>query len=215
MNPTKKSILIHRTAHYYQLVPDQKPDAILFVIHGYAQLAEDFIKTFEALGKYNVAVIAPEGLSKFYNKQRKPVASWMTSHERLDEIKDYIHYLNDLSALILTSYPDAKLALLGFSQGVSTAMRWLARSTIRFDSFFACSGSIPPELTKEEFSHMIDLNYHYYYGDQDKLMTETHFELAIEKLNELDIAIKLKRFEGIHEIPDSCIQDLIALSQVD
>ena len=50
--------------------------------HGYAQLASIFITEFDYLKESNVLVIAPEGLSLFYGRERTPVSSWMTSHER-------------------------------------------------------------------------------------------------------------------------------------
>ena len=40
-------------------------------------------------------LIAPEGLSRFYHEDHESIgASWMTREERLEEIKDYLMYLD-------------------------------------------------------------------------------------------------------------------------
>jgi predicted esterase len=53
----------------------------------------------------------------------------MTRADRGAEIDDYVAYLEALTAeLERRVAPDARLRVLGFSQGVSTVCRWIARS---------------------------------------------------------------------------------------
>ena len=87
----KNEIKVAKTARYYTLNENRNIDTILYVLHGYAQLASKFIEEFDYLKNTNVLVVAPEGLSLFYGKERTPVSSWMTSYDRENEINDYIN----------------------------------------------------------------------------------------------------------------------------
>lgn len=104
-------IRVHRTARYYVLGDPATCAEIWFVLHGYRQLAERFIRRFEALpgvGRSR-AVVAPEALSRFYVEEEpgphgprsRVGASWMTRADREHEIDDYVHYLDRLAAAIL------------------------------------------------------------------------------------------------------------------
>jgi len=202
----KKSIQIKRTALYHHL---ESPDSqnLLYVIHGYAQLAVDFLGAFEKL-KGKIELIAPEALSRFYNKQRQPVASWMTSHERDSEIQDYVNYLDQLHQELSSGKQYKKIKLLGYSQGVSTAMRWLAQSKIKFDSVYLCSGSIPPELKAEDLKKHSQTDFHYFFGNEDPLMKESQVQHYISSIKGLHHNVSIHSFEGGHEISKACL-DLI------
>ncbi|MEQ8625706.1 MAG: hypothetical protein RJQ00_02170 [Vicingaceae bacterium] len=196
----KKSISISRTAHYYIQEPENQVKKVLFIIHGYAQLAGDFIKEFEYLKTSSTLVVAPEGLSKFYNKSRKPVANWMTSHEREDEIADYVKYLIAVEREIFTTYGNTEKIALGFSQGVSTLFRWLIASEYESTSIYACSGSIPPELNSSAVSTIKKSTIHYSYGNNDGLQP---IESAIKQINflkSLSLIVSAHPFNGGHEV---------------
>ena len=93
MKITETQITIEKTARYYTNDPGgSKINQTWIVIHGYAQLAKDFIKEFEFLSDCGTLIVAPEGLSKFYSKNY-PAASWMTKEDRTNEIEDYTNYL--------------------------------------------------------------------------------------------------------------------------
>jgi predicted esterase len=203
----KKSISVRRTASY-QFIPAQNSKHLLYLIHGYGQLAEEFVKDFKTLeGKINI--IAPEALSRYYNKKGKPVASWMTSHEREAEMGDYVNYLNDLHQLVCSEKKYEKVHLLGYSQGVSTAMRWLANCHEYFSDIYLCSGSIPPELDRNDLKMHLKTNFHYFYGDSDPLLSASKAEQQIDKLKALVDQVNPHQFSGGHIISESCI-DLIA-----
>lgn len=108
------------------------PDELWIVLHGYRQLARRFLRPFRALGGPGRLVVAPEGHSRFYlegapgpHRSGDPVgASWMTREDRETEIRDYVTYLDHV--LERFGGPDTRLTVLGFSQGVHTAARWIA-----------------------------------------------------------------------------------------
>ena len=62
----QKNISITKTARYFILGDaSEKIEEVWFVCHGYAQLANYFIKNFEVLDNGKNLIVAPEGLSRF------------------------------------------------------------------------------------------------------------------------------------------------------
>jgi len=204
----RESIIIERKAHYDLLIPNREINAILFVIHGFGQRSSDFIHEFEFLKDSNCLVVAPEAISKFYNKKGEGVATWMTSYERLDEIEDYVNYLNLLLDRITQRYPVDRIHALGFSQGTSTLMRWAKQINPSFDEIFLCSGSVPPELNPLDVRG-IGSNIKYYYGDQDKLHSLEKAKEQIKRLEVLNLKFEAIPFSGRHEISEKCKSDLL------
>jgi len=204
----KKSIQISRTAHYYYQKPELEVDKVLFILHGYAQLASDFIQEFEFLKSTSILVVAPEAISKFYNKKHQPVANWMTSHKREDEIKDYVNYLNSVERNIFKEFGTKEKLVLGYSQGVSTLFRWLIHSNYKASQIYACSGSIPPELTTDDTKAFQKSRINYYYGDNDGLLSVKAAIKQIDFLNSLLLDVNAVPFKGRHEISDITKSDI-------
>lgn len=201
----KKKLEIRRTAHYHvQEGKDSKK--VLYLIHGYGQLASDFLLEFQFLKELNVTIVAPEAISKFYNKERKAVANWMTSHEREDEINDYVNYLNDLHEAIQEEYKAEEYSILAFSQGTSTAFRWIAANQSSFRKAYICSGAIPPEIGEDDLRHHKACDFIYFYGDNDRLIEEEKSRPLIERFKTLVNQLEVIQFNGGHIISDECKQ---------
>jgi hypothetical protein len=74
-----------KTARYYTLGElNTSTEEIVFVFHGYAQLAKEFIQNFTIIESQTRFIIAPEGLNKFYFRGLggKAGASWMTKEDK-------------------------------------------------------------------------------------------------------------------------------------
>ena len=209
----KQHLTIQRTAHYYLQKPSDPIQSIIVVLHGYAQLASTFISTFSPLRESNSLVVAPEAISKFYNSEKKVVASWMTSEHREDEMKDYILFLNTLIHEIINKYGNLPIAVLGFSQGVSTVMRWVANCDVKINEVHLCSGTIPPELDSTKLVFNKDSVYHYYYGSEDRLLKVEKAKEQISFLETLVSSTKIVEFNGRHEVSDETIQNLMRFSE--
>lgn len=200
-------LITPRTAHYYTLNPTKEIKAVLIVIHGYAQSADEFIHQFSHLCEEGILVVAPEGLSKFYGKKRLAVASWMTNLHREDEIIDYNQFIESVFAEIAKSIAVDKIAILGFSQGVSTMFRWCSYTELKKLKVFACCGTVPPELNAKSFNSK-EVHLDFYYGDNDPLFSLEKAQENLNKLKELKINFNSTRYLGTHEIPSECLRDV-------
>jgi predicted esterase len=174
-------IVVPRTAHYYVLgTPDASTEELWFVLHGYGQLAEYFIRHFrvltEAAAPARTVVVAPEALNKFYldGTHGRVGATWMTKEKRLPEIDDYVNYLNQLYGLIRPLAPGARVTLLGFSQGTATVSRWLGHLPEAPAQLVLWAGAFPEDMIFEAAPALLSgaTQLHTVLGDDDQFVTE-------------------------------------------
>ncbi|MCW3126896.1 MAG: hypothetical protein JWO03_2554 [Bacteroidetes bacterium] len=199
------SILSHhipvtKTARYFtQGELNEHTEEIWIVIHGFAQLAGDFLKDFATLDNGKRFIVAPEALNRFYLKAGKPEvgATWMTKEDREVEMKDYVIYLNALYDALAISDHKAKITVLGFSQGVATTSRWVYKNKRRIDTLVFYAGEIANELQNAESVATFDQKKKYFIcGDQDQFINE----LNMPKVKALLTAFEFIAFEGKHEM---------------
>lgn len=199
---------IKRTARYATLGNlSARTEQIWFVCHGYGQLAEYFIRKFNIFDAEKHFVVAPEGLSRFYldNLSGRVGAAWMTKEDREQEIIDYLAYLNQLYTHIFEqaslSPQDFKINIMGFSQGVATASRWVFDGQVKFDSFVMWAGNIAHDLDFSKTQAILgNKSLYFVYGEQDELIKPEHFAKQTEQLKKLNLTAKIIPFEGKHEV---------------
>lgn len=213
MEAQLNKIKIKRTAHYYTLGTEaENARDIWLVFHGYGQLASRIIRKFDQFDLEHTHVVAPEGLSKFYFK-RDPLilgASWMTKHQRLDEIDDYLNYLDDLYASLHLSSSQS-FNVLGFSQGSSTMMRWLKHAQPSLAKMINWAGEFPPDIDYDSFVPYLETIGQKYYcvGDKDSFVTPERLKKFSDFMMKIDTTINLQQFEGGHEINRDLLAKLI------
>lgn len=206
------NIIISRTARYFSLgeVNDSLQE-IWIVLHGYGQLASEFLANFEVLDNGSRLIIAPEGLSRFYIKNSigEIGASWMTSEDRLNEISDYIKYLSQLDEEIRKEIKGKRIktVLLGFSQGTATAMRWFEKSNNPIAELILWGGHISPD-SNLSCSRYKETQLSLVYGAQDKFMLPTYFEEDISILKKYDVGYRVFSYNGGHTIDADTILKL-------
>ncbi len=214
---TEQHIEVRRTARFYTYGNlTENTQHILFAIHGYGELAGKFIQPFEELDPDLFFVIAPEGLNRFYwdSASRPPVATWMTSTDRENEIKDYVNYLNQLYQQIMAGVPSntsAKIHILGFSQGVATVTRWLASGIAKADSLTLWAGKIAHDLDWAKTQPIFEkVDIYLIYGHQDKYLGYLNIHNYLEELKKRNLQPKVITFEGKHEIHLLTLKELAA-----
>lgn len=176
--PQPHHISVQRTARYWTAGP-APAEAIgtLYALHGYGQLGEYFIRKFQNAADAGWHVVVPEGGHRFYLKgtEGRVGASWMTKEDRLSDIEDYVAFLDHLKQRVDSMGAKGPQLLLGFSQGVATALRWLALGTggtAAWRAVIAHSGVIPPDLPKGAETLQLAPPLHLVNGDEDPYYTD-------------------------------------------
>lgn len=207
---------IKKTARYFtwgQLSENTKN--VWFACHGYGQLAEFFIKKFDALNPEENYVVCPEALSRFYldGFGGRVGATWMTKEDRLCEIRDYISYLNMLYEKVFSestkNSEQVKIKILGFSQGTATVCRWVFDGQIRFDELILWAGNLAHDLAFEHTEAILGGKKIYMvYGDQDEFIKSEHITAQEKLIQEKNLKVEVIPFEGKHELNREVIVDL-------
>ncbi|GIV31062.1 MAG: esterase [Saprospiraceae bacterium] len=211
--PEHHRIEVPRTAHYYTLGPaNEQVRRFWIVCHGYGQLASSFIRRFEGLDDGRTLVLAPEGLSYFYwgGFSGEPVASWMTRHHRLDEIRDYARYLQMVyDRYVPRLHPDVEINLLGFSQGVATQLRWIMAHFPRFHNLLLWAGMPPEDLDYRPHEAFFGTKrILFVYGRQDPFLTEERLQWVRTFAKEQFPVFEEHAYDGVHEVDPAVLQTL-------
>lgn len=187
---------------------------VWFVLHGYGQLADEFLQLFESVAANTRLLIAPEGLSRYYLRAGKPKvgASWMTRHDRQSEINDYVEYLDSVANAVFLDLDRSlvRVRVLGFSQGASTAYRWATLGEWRPDHLIAWGGDIPPELNMASLASLVNegCKLTIVSGDDDQFYTSAKLLSDVERLDEALIRKEVIRFDGKHRLDSSTLVSL-------
>ncbi len=195
-------IRVPRTARYHVLGKLEAAPELWIVLHGYGHLARFFLNAFEGLEESR-AIIAPEGLSRFYldTDHSRVGATWMTREDRLHEIDDQISYLDALVAeLTKQAIPGATVNALGFSQGVATASRWALRGKSTLNRLVLWAGSIPPELDREALRTLQHLTVDLVLGDKDEYAEPSDLEVGARRLESAGIPHRKHLYSGTHRL---------------
>ena len=195
--PTATHLTVRRTARYFRIGKADASDVWL-VLHGYGQLAEEFVEAFEPMSSDRL-IIAPEGLSRFYARDGSSVgASWMTREDREAEIADYTEYLNAVVAD--AGHTSSDITVIGFSQGGHTACRWVAAQSAVAGLILWGSG-LPTDLNVDGFTEALaGAGVCLVAGREDRFVDEADLKRGLELLHQLQLDAELVRFDGGHEI---------------
>jgi|SRR5436190_5702446 predicted esterase len=211
-----------RSARYYALGPEARSASELwFVIHGYGQLAAQFIRVFEAIDDGMRRIVAPEALNRFYlvaadsaPPADRPVgATWMTREDREHEIEDYIAYLDRVASEELESVTARALRprviVLGFSQGTATVGRWIARGAIRPKHIVIWGGFLPPEIDLSSPGQPLrSSSLHVLIGDRDRFTSAARVVEEEQRLRSASVTYELIRYAGGHGISRTRLVEL-------
>lgn len=194
---------------------DTDPEHIWIALHGYGHLAQYFIKKFNTLHKDIHYVICPEGLSKFYleGAAGRVGASWMTKYEREDEIRDYIHYIDEVYQTFVKPVSQSKaikIHVIGFSQGGATASRWYTHTSNHIDNLFLWGSIFPPDMEIEKIQGK-QVPIQVLLGDTDIYLPLNEREAVYSKLNKLGLEYSVLEYNGGHDILPDPLEKLESL----
>lgn len=186
---------------------------VWFVCHGMGYLSRYFLKYFSELSADENYIIAPQAQSKYYvpPKFTHVGASWLTKEHTIKETENVMRYFD--AVFEFEEIPkDVNLIVLGYSQGVSVALRYVAKHQLHCSKIAILSGGIPKELVADDFKFLhketkISLIYgtHDAYLNEDRILLEKN--RAFELFGNLDLQII--PFEGTHEVKKEYINNLV------
>lgn len=207
--PVLHRLQVQRTARYHTLGPATARD-VWVVLHGYGQRAADFLRPFRALADGTRRIVAPEALSRFYpdGMRGRVGASWMTAAARDDEIADYVAYL-DAVAGALALPPDARLHVLGFSQGAATASRWTLLGAAPVARLTLWAGRLPPDLDlAAHTARLAALDLTFVVGADDPYIDDADVEAERARLRAHDVPHRVLRFDAGHRLHTATLHAL-------
>jgi len=205
-------------ARYYKLgeiTPETRQ--VWFALHGYGQLAQYFIRKFTALQPHRIAVIAPEGLSRFYlekleggsRKNDRVGATWMTKENRLMDIHNYIQYLNSVYMHEVANM-NVPVTVLGFSQGSATASRWVLDNKVRFDRLILWAGVFPADMDFQSGREILNnKDVTVVYGKSDPFLSDQRFTEMKKIREKLGVHVNEILFDGGHDIQQETLLQFI------
>jgi predicted esterase len=176
---------------------------VWLVCHGLGYLSRYFMKYFKSLNPEENYIIAPQAPSKFYlNGEFKHVgASWLTKENTLAESENILRYLD--AVYQAENIPEDKnLFVMGYSQGVSVALRWVAKRAVLCKKIIIHSGGIPKELETNSFDFLPEATKVYHiYGVKDQYLTEERMAYEKERAATLfNTKVTTLAFDGTHEV---------------
>lgn len=196
---------VEKTVRYYTSGPiNAHYEGICFCLHGYGQLAQFFINKFKQTALANILFVAPEGFHRFYlnNNKGRVGASWMTKEDRLHDIQDYCSFLDavytDVQKHFINPLP---AGVLGFSQGVATACRWVATTKIKFQYLINWAGAFPPDLDFEKAHQALQpMHLVLVVGNQDEYISKQATQEHLTFLRQKGFNPNIMAFEGKHDV---------------
>ncbi len=211
MNSEEKEISYTTTNSYSTLNElTEETKNVWLVFHGMGYLSRYFLKYFKSLNAKENYIIAPQAQSKYYippNYQHVG-ASWLTKENTKKETENVMHYID--AVFKAEALPkDKNLIVFGYSQGVSVAMRYLAKRQLNCAQLILHSGGIPKELTFKDFEYL-KAKVTLIYGLNDQYLNEER--MTAEKNRVLELfrnQVSIIPFEGTHEVNVDLIMKLI------
>ena len=208
----EKQVSYRNTNTYHTLNKyTTKTKNVWLVFHGMGYLSRYFIQYFAQLDAIENFIVAPQAPSKYYQgKNFKHVgASWLTRENTLLETENVLAYIDQIFETEKISEA-SNLIVLGYSQGVSIATRWLASRKINCEHLVLHSGGIPKELTQESFLYMsASTPVTYLYGTNDQYINEARItEEELKGNNLFGKRLNIQVFEGIHEVNKEFLLEL-------
>ncbi|MFC4722033.1 alpha/beta hydrolase [Geojedonia litorea] len=210
MNSEEKELSYTSTNSYSTLnnLTDQTK-YVWFVCHGMGYLSRYFLKYFEGLNPTDHYIIAPQAQSKYYIAPtfKHVGASWLTKENTLKETENVMRYFD--AVFEAEKLPkNVHLIVFGYSQGVSVALRYIAKKKLICSHVIMHSGGIPKELKPQDLD-FLNTKAHLVYGTKDEYLNEER--MMEEKNRALELfgnQLQIHPFEGKHVVNVNFITSL-------
>ena len=144
MNSQEKEIT-YKTSNSYSTLNTltNQTKTVWLVCHGMGYMSRYFLRYFKHLNPEENYIIAPQAPSKYYIQPRMHVgANWLTRDNTAAGTENIVNYFD--AVLEAENIPaEINFIVFGYSQGVSVALRYLAKRQLQFNQIVIQSGGIP------------------------------------------------------------------------
>lgn len=189
-----------------------KTRRIWMVFHGMGYLSKYFVRHFKSLDPQKNYIIAPQAPSKYYQGSsfKHIGASWLTREDTKNETENVLNYVEAVWQQEIGE-TDLELVVLGYSQGVSIATRWLSKYQRQCSYLIIHSGGLPKEMNSETFRYLNPkVPVHYLYGDTDPYITKDRLSEETTRAQELFGSRVIEcPFRGGHQVNEELIFHLV------
>ena len=197
---TEHSVEVPRTARYYVL-GDIRGGDLWIVLHGFGQLAGDFVEYFAELNDGHHVVVAPEALNRYYtaglnvpSAERAVGATWMTREFR-DAENEYRH----------------RVLVIGFSQGGATASRWAVRGKAAIHTLVLWGATLPPDLDLASAKARLEkLRLRIVIGKTDQYISPDAVTRERVRLDASGVPHEVIEYDAGHSIKRGVLKELAA-----
>lgn len=217
---TEHHLPVTRSARYFTRGAVASAREVWLACHGYGQLAQYFLRRFDAVDDGTRLIVAPEALSRFYlenpggsHANARVGATWMTREDRLREIDDYVAYLDAVCREVMAAGvpAGARVVALGFSQGVATACRWAVLGQARVDELVLWAGLVPPDLDLDRAAARLrNTRVRLVAGTADPSLPPGALDAEQARLLERGIPGTVLTFPGGHELDGDALRRVAA-----
>ena len=202
----------YTTINYYSTLNalTKSTKNVWFVCHGLGYLSRYFLKYFKSLNPDENYFIAPQAPSKYYLKSNfKYVGScWLTKENSGRDTENVMQYFDSIFENEMLP-KHLNLIVFGYSQGVSVAMRYVAKRQLNCTKLFIHSGGIPKELEVSDFS-FFNSEVKLICGNEDAFLNEERLKSEIKKAKLLfKNKVEVILFDGKHEVNIDIIKNLV------
>ncbi len=217
MNSEEKEITYTTRNSYSTLnALTERTKNVWFVCHGMGYLSRYFLRYFKHLNAEENYIIAPQAPSKYYIQPKMHVgANWLTRDNTESGMQNILNYF-DAVFEAETIPEDVNFIVLGYSQGVSMAMRYLAKRQLQCSQLVLHSGGIPKELTAKDFQYLDEIpacagmKVKLIYGTEDEYLDAERIAQESQRAEELfGEKLTILPFEGKHVVNVDYINDLV------
>ncbi len=212
MNSEEKEITYTTSNSYSTLnTLTERTKNVWFVCHGMGYLSRYFLRYFKHLSSEENYIIAPQAPSKYYMQPKMHVgANWLTRDNTESGMQNILNYF-DAVFEAETIPKNINLIVFGYSQGVSVAMRYLAKRQLQCSQLVLHSGGIPKELTAKDFEYLSeDTKVKLIYGTEDEYLDAERIIYEKQRAEELfENRLQIFPFDGKHVVNVDFINTII------
>ncbi len=197
--------------------PLSRAASLWVLLHGYGQQAHEILSAARALDDGTRALVAPEGLSRFYldapapgfHREARVGASWMTRENRETEIADTLDWLDTALASVRQDGGEGlPVHVLGFSQGAVAASRWVGHGRVDAARLILWGAAIAPELELGPQSPLRRQPVVLVLGDRDRYVGPEAVAAERARLDAAGFPYRVMGFAGGHRLDDDTLRAL-------